>query len=179
VNRFITWAVTQDIRIFLLINQQLRCKAFDIILPKITHLGSALVTTTSLLMIIALTKDEIRLWSIEAILSLALSHLLVRIIKKYYRRIRPYNKLEFVNLSSKPLKDFSFPSGHTTAAFSIAVVFSLHSIILALLLIPLALLVGISRIYLGLHYPTDCIIGAILGMASSMLIVSISMYFFL
>jgi len=178
VSRFVTWVASHDKRIFSLINQQLRCKVLDIVLPKITHLGGALITITSLLVIIAFTKGEIRLWSIEAILSLSLSHVVVHIIKKIYRRIRPYNKLEFVNLSSNPLRDYSFPSGHTTAGFAIAVVFSLHSTVLAMLLLPLAALVAISRIYLGLHYPTDCIIGALLGTVSSMVIVSISMYFF-
>jgi len=176
VNRFVTWVASHDKRIFLLINQQLRCKILDVILPKITHLGGALITITSLLAIIAFTKDEIRFWSIEAILSLSLSHVVVHVIKKIYRRIRPYNKLEFVNLSSNPLRDYSFPSGHTTAAFAVAVVFSMHSTVLAIILLPLAVLVGISRIYLGLHYPTDCIIGALLGLVSSIVIVSMHLF---
>jgi undecaprenyl-diphosphatase len=61
------------------------------------------------------------------------------------------------------LKDHSFPSGHTTAVFSVIVPFLLQTPSLAAVLIPLGLSVGISRIYLGLHYPSDVIAGGILG----------------
>ena len=69
-----------------------------------------------------------------------------------------------------PLIDYSFPSGHTTSSFSIAMSFALHSVTFALLLIPLAILVGISRMYLGLHYPTDVLFGGFLGSVTSIMI---------
>ncbi len=176
MNRLVTWITTNDTHIFHLVNQQLRCRILDFLLPKITHMGGATFTITSLVLVILFLEGLGRFWAIEALLSLALSHIIVHFIKKIYCRERPYVKLTGVNLSANPLKDYSFPSGHTTAAFSIAVVFALHSIFLAIILLPFATLIGLSRMYLGLHYPTDCFIGALLGIISSMIIVSLGLF---
>ncbi|WP_051236585.1 phosphatase PAP2 family protein [Paenibacillus pinihumi] len=74
-------------------------------------------------------------------------------------------------LLHKPLKDHSFPSGHTTAIFSIIIPFVFISGLLALLLVPLALLVALTRVYQGLHYPSDCIAGCLLGTFGGLLAV--------
>lgn len=174
MNRFVTWLTTNDAYAFHFVNQQLRCKVFDYILPKITHTSGATFSLSSLFILIVASGNILRTWAFEALLSLALSHIIVHFIKKFYCRQRPYKILANVNLCSNPLKDYSFPSGHTTAAFSIAIVFSLHSALLAIILLPIAFLIGLSRMYLGLHYPTDCIIGALLGTISSFIIVYIA-----
>lgn len=170
MNRIVTWISTNDTHAFKFINHRLKCKFFDFFLPKITHIGGATFTISSMMFIIIFSEPITRLIAVKALLSLALSHVFVHIIKKIYCRERPYVKLTDIRLGAHPLKDYSFPSGHTTAVFSIAVVFSLHSIILALILLPVAVLVGFSRMYLGLHYPTDCIVGAMLGTISSFIL---------
>ncbi len=73
---------------------------------------------------------------------------------------------------TNPLIDYSFPSGHSTSSFAIAVVFSLHSIILAMVVLPIAAVVSISRMYLGLHYPTDCAVGVLIGTITSFIVVN-------
>ncbi|MRG87421.1 phosphatase PAP2 family protein [Salinibacillus xinjiangensis] len=176
MNRIVTWITTSDQYAFQLINQKLKCKLFDLILPRITHLGGATCTISFLLFIIMLSQSMLRLIAIKSLLSLALSHLIVHIIKKIYCRERPYVKLPDIQLGTHPLKDYSFPSGHTTAVFSIAIVFNLYSSPLSIILLPVAFLVGFSRMYLGLHYPTDCIIGAILGTISSIMVYYIPIF---
>jgi undecaprenyl-diphosphatase len=92
------------------------------------------------------------------------SHLIAVAIKKKAQRQRPYLVLANANVVIKPLPDHSFPSGHTTAAFSTLVPFLLAAPNgIAFLAIPIAVLVGYSRIYLGVHYPSDCIAGFLIG----------------
>lgn len=174
MNRLFSWIDMNDTQFFLFVNQKLRCQTLDFLLPKVTHIAGASFTITSLLIIQFFVSFPMKLWVFQALGSLAFSHIFVRIIKKCYCRERPYTKLSNVYLSSSPLKDYSFPSGHTTAAFSIAIVFSLHSLLLATILIPIASIIAFSRMYLGLHYPTDCIIGALLGSVSSITVVTFS-----
>ncbi|MBU9723466.1 MULTISPECIES: phosphatase PAP2 family protein [Bacillaceae] len=171
MNRVVTWLVTSDEHLFHFVNQNIKCRIFDAILPKITHLGGATFSLSSLLLIMLLANEIVRFWGIQALISLVSSHLLIHFIKKAYCRQRPYTKLAHVNLCSRPLKDYSFPSGHTTAVFSIIMVFCIHLPYLSILLMPLAFLIGLSRVYLGLHYPTDCIIGACIGTLSAILVI--------
>ena len=63
----------------------------------------------------------------------------------------------------KPLDEFSFPSGHTFHALSFTIIACSYIPELCWVLIPFAILVALSRIILGLHYPSDVLAGAILG----------------
>jgi membrane-associated phospholipid phosphatase len=67
----------------------------------------------------------------------------------------------------------SFPSGHTTSAFSLATVLSLHyrRNAIVLLLIMLASMVGYSRIYLGHHFPLDVLAGAVIGLICATIVI--------
>lgn len=169
---FVSWLVSNDRNLFSFINTQLRNNVLDYLMPRITHLGGATITVTSLLMLIAFFSGNARSWAIEAFISLSVSHIFVQIIKKIYGRKRPYMVLTNARTFANPLVDYSFPSGHTTSSFAIATAFALHSFVLGLILIPLALMVGISRMYLGLHYPTDCIFGAVLGTVTSIVAIN-------
>ncbi|UUZ83211.1 phosphatase PAP2 family protein [Paenibacillus sp. P26] len=110
---------------------------------------------------------------IECCAALAASHLPVAIIKKKYPRLRPYLVLPDTHTCKKPLTDHSFPSGHTTAIFSLTVPLMFTGPWALAFLLPLASLVGLSRIYLGQHYPSDCLAGSLIGSGTAMMVVAL------
>lgn len=89
--------------------------------------------------------------------------LLYKLIKGKTLRPRPYQVHQAVCLTGVPLDHFSFPSGHTLHAVAFSVVALDYYPDLAWLLLPFTVLVGASRVVLGLHYPSDVLAGATLG----------------
>jgi undecaprenyl-diphosphatase len=84
-------------------------------------------------------------------------------MKRLLRRDRPFEALDGVQKRLIPPDQFSFPSGHTAAAFVVATLFGRMFPQAAPGVYTWAMLVGFSRIHLGLHYPTDVLAGMFLG----------------
>lgn len=105
-------------------------------------------------------------WGWRMVVAVGGSHLLVQLLKHLVQRDRPYLVVEGSRGIVAPLLDHSFPSGHTTSATSMAVVLSAANPGLAPGFALLALLVAFSRMYLGHHYPSDVLAGAVLGTLS-------------
>lgn len=157
-----------DILAFFWINQRFRSSFYDWIMPKITHLGGV---SSSILCSLFLLLNKTAFWhqvGIRLASALILSHLLVNLIKRFVRRRRPYQVLDGVSTSTKLLKDASFPSGHSTAIFCMATVLSSALPSLLLVFYSLAIIVALSRVYLGMHFPSDIMIGAGLGITTAM-----------
>lgn len=93
-------------------------------------------------------------------------------LKPFFQRTRPYHILDnLITLTHQP-NDFSFPSGHTTAAFAVAgVLFFYCPKKYGLPALILAILVALSRVYLGVHFPSDVLVGAFIGLSVSYVLV--------
>ena len=84
-------------------------------------------------------------------------------IKHKTLRPRPFNVYPAIKCVGKTLDQFSFPSGHTMHAVAFSIVALSYFPGLFWLVVPFAVLVGLSRPILGLHYPSDVLAGAALG----------------
>ena len=91
-------------------------------------------------------------------------------LKNLVGRIRPYEVITGLQLLvAKPI-DASFPSGHTSSAFSVAWVLlrKMHCRY-GVPMVVFAAVIGFSRLYVGVHYPTDVLIGMISGIGCAYL----------
>ena len=86
-----------------------------------------------------------------------------KLVKRNVPRLRPFETNVSVVLFAAPLDRFSFPSGHTLHAVGFTLVAIWHYPALAWVTVPFTLLVAASRVLLGLHYPSDVLVGAAIG----------------
>lgn len=100
-----------------------------------------------------------------ALATVVLSHLVVQIVKRTVVRTRPAKAEQYVPLVKEP-DCFSFPSGHATSSMSLALVYGSAFPNWTILLLALAMLVGFSRIRLGVHYPSDVLVGQLIAGAT-------------
>ena len=91
---------------------------------------------------------------------------LYKLLKRTFVRERPFIRHAGISLAQAPLDRYSFPSGHTLHAVAFAWQACAAFPELTMVLVPLALAIAASRVVLGLHYPTDVLVGALLGVVS-------------
>lgn len=96
-------------------------------------------------------------------LAIAVNVAIFSSVKKLVGRPRPFETWDHLKCIMLPPDRFSFPSGHTMTAFTVLGVLYGPLPGVFLLILPAAVAIGLSRVYLGLHYPTDVLIGALLG----------------
>jgi undecaprenyl-diphosphatase len=93
-----------------------------------------------------------------------------QIILSFVHRVRPY-EAGVSHLIITRSGDWSFPSDHATASFAIAAAFALHALRRqATVFLAMALLIGWSRVFVGTHYLTDILGGAITGTGAAILV---------
>ena len=132
----------------------------------ITHLGGSILTVgiALLLLLIPATTSVGR----PAALSLSLSFLVAQLVKRRVARRRPSVLLTHI-IPLSPLPDpYSFPSGHSCASMSIAASVLLVAPTAGIVAVMAAAVVGASRVYLRIHYPTDALVGQVIGAGSAL-----------
>lgn len=156
-----------DAEILLFLQDTVRNPVLTPVFQVITTLGNGAIFWV-LASVALLVPRKTRSIGFTGILALLVSLLVNNIIlKNLVARTRPYEVIEgLVPLIRKPW-DYSFPSGHTGSSFASAWVF--YRKLPRRFGIPalvLAGLIGFSRLYLGVHYPTDVLFGAVSGIGS-------------
>jgi undecaprenyl-diphosphatase len=101
-----------------------------------------------------------------ALLTLVISHLIVQLIKRTIGRGRPSHAAGCPALIREPDR-FSFPSGHATAAMSVALAYGAYFPAWSGALLLVAMVVGFSRVRLAVHYPSDVLVGQAIAAATA------------
>ena len=156
-----------DVALYLRINALQFWPAADralVLLSRVMHYGEGWAVV-ALVMLIADLRSGLRT-SMEALPVLWLMMLTVNYpLKRIFRRHRPFIAFVDARVIGPRPRDYSFPSGHTAAAFAGAFLFGAHAPLWAPVFYGVAAVVGFSRVYLGVHYPSDVVIGSLVGVS--------------
>ena len=164
-----------DGEILLWIQMYLRNEVLTPVLTFITHLGDKGLFWI-VLSLLLLIKKSTRKTGFLSLLSLLITFLIVNVcMKNGFARIRPYETLTDLLFLIEKQSDFSFPSGHSASSFASAVVlFKQLPKRYGIPILILAVLIAFSRIYMGVHYPTDILAGILIGSIVALLIVYVN-----
>ena len=150
--------------------QTIHTPLLDKILAFITSLGNVgiiWIVLAVVLLILPKTRKAGIIVAVALLMDLILCNL---ILKNLVARVRPYDVNTAIAILIKKPLDFSFPSGHTAASFAAMTALFLAKMkkawIAALIL---AVLIAFSRLYFYVHYPTDVLGGAVVGILSGII----------
>ena len=160
-----------DGNILLWIQEHVRNDALTPVMKFITHLGDAgwiWIALTIMFLLVKKMRSTGVLMTCSLVGSLIINNL---ILKNLVARTRPYEAVDGLQRIIEAQRDLSFPSGHTGSSFAAAVVIFLscpRKIGVPALI--LAFLIMFSRLYVGVHYPTDVLAGMITGTVIAVLV---------
>lgn len=177
--------LSKDTELFYFINGQ-RSLFFDYFFAFLSHNLSFVIAILLAVIFLSIKKFNKHFWILLVLVALSFllaDRISVLCFKDVFQRFRPSHALEGVNLvklsSWNLIYDYKgglygFVSSHAANAFSLATIFAVLGKkykLLPVLIYSWAILVGYSRIYCGVHYPLDVIVGGILGIGIGLLIV--------
>lgn len=150
--------------------QTIHTPLLDKILAFITSLGNAgiiWIVLAVVLLIFPKTRKTGIIVAAALLMDLVLCNL---ILKNLVARVRPYDVNTAIAILIKKPLDFSFPSGHTAASFAAMTALFLAKMKKAwIAALVLAVLIAFSRLYFYVHYPTDVLGGAVVGILSGII----------
>jgi undecaprenyl-diphosphatase len=155
-----------DRTIFLLINRTLQNPIFDHLMPALSNKWLGFLVVAAVVPGLLMRYGR-RVWPVIAlaVLAVALSDLGSGLLKHAVERVRPCHVIAEVHLLAGCTRSFAMPSNHASNMFALAGVVGSLLPGWRWVLLPLAGGVAYSRVYLGVHYPSDVLIGAICGVA--------------
>ena len=162
-----------DVAILKFCNVTIANPFFDTIMPIITKVKYWMpVYVIAIGLLLAIGKRKGRTLAILLLIGIAISDCVSsRILKNMFDRPRPFKTIESVRLITNKPGGMSFPSSHAFNNFCAATIIALFYRKRAWIFLSLAALMGFTRLYLGVHYPSDVLAGTILGALLGYLIV--------
>ena len=158
------WLDAIDFQILDALRDLLTCPFLDRVMPAVTWLGDSGWIWILIGIVLFFRKPSRRCGA--AILGGLTTQLLIvhLILKRAIARPRPFQLREDISLLIPAPTDSSFPSGHTCASFLAAAVLLRYDKRLGIPALILAILIAFSRLYLYVHFPSDVLVGALLGL---------------
>ena len=158
-----------DLKLFYLINQELSNPVFDWFMPFISSKSFWLIPIfIGLVLLFWLGGKRGRIATLLIILTIATADpFCARVLKPTFKRLRPSHELSDVRLLGKKGGKYGFPSNHAANVAGSMLILAFFYRRYKYLCGGLALVVGYSRIYLGVHYPTDVLAGFVIGIGIS------------
>ena len=165
-----------NVDIFNFFNHALQNPVLDGIMPILTHFGDfkfLLLIVIAVILYAQITRREtLKKVAIIALAALLFSDAIAFVLKHMVHEPRPIMSLDNVRLLVREDDLNSFPSGHTTSTVAVVTALILnmkelskkHYLILDIALVIFAVLIGFSRMYVGVHYPGDVLAGAVIGL---------------
>lgn len=163
-----------ELEILDFIKDHIRNGFLDTVMPIVTMCGNLGIFWVAVALVIS-AKAKYRRCSITMLIGLIAGVLIGNLfVKNAVRRDRPCWIIEIQNMLIDNPQDFSFPSGHTLSSFCAASILFYYDKRLGIPSFGVAVLIAFSRMYLYVHFPTDIIGGALLGVLVACLTVKVS-----
>ena len=152
-----------DSNLCIAVNQTSQVRLIRDLFRLVSRLGDGLFWYALMLLILLFEASD----GLLPVLHMALAGLSGTLLYKWLKgktlRPRPFEVHQDIFMTGKPLDKFSFPSGHTLHAVVFGLVAINYYPALSFIIMPFVSMVALSRVVLGLHYPSDVLAGAIIG----------------
>lgn len=162
------WILQLDGEILVWIQNNIRQEFLNPIIMFVTSLGNA-GWFWLVLLAVMLLFPKYRKTGLAGLVAVLIGFLITNLwLKNMVARTRPYELVEGLSLLGARANDFSFPSGHSTCSMAAAVVlFARLPRKQGIWALALGMLICVSRLYIGIHYPTDVFAGMLIGTMSA------------
>lgn len=172
-----------NIELFYLINNGLRNPYLDFLMPPLSDVGGLSFYAIILAILLIMSRKDVfglgRYWGLVKLCStsLILTVVITAGAKLFFSQPRPFLVLEHVHVLTSSVDPNSFPSGHTATTLSTMTVLFLkakkyftHYNLIKCLCIIYCVIIPFSRIYIGMHYPFDVLVGGVIGMVCGVVV---------
>ena len=160
--------------VLLWIQEHMRNDFLTPVLTFLTHLGDHgyfWIALTILFLLLKKTRKVGGLMTCSLLLNTLVNNVL---LKNLVARTRPYEVVDGLHRIIEAQSDYSFPSGHTGSAFAVAVVvFLMCPRKIGVPVLVFAFVIAFSRLYVGVHFPTDVLGGALIGAVIAYLVCAV------